>query len=562
MPDESRRHAEGERKPRIVEKRHELHRSLEQPYGRRRQEDADDDGVDLDEERERGLDHEEGAGVADDPPSQPGAGASQCREGESEEAEQQSQADDRADRVADRAAERRSCGASPQEHEPDARARLHGALHQRDAEIGRRPSLGDEGAAEEEHETLAEHRDRDPPDRPGEVVVPVPRRDGTGCGDESDAERPRGEQLEPERVGEDARDSLEVAAALGDEARGRHGDSQIGGEDEQGPECKGERERPIARRIERADEEERQDRGERCARELGGQGEERVSGDAVGLPLRRRRASLLPGFVIDLHSHILPGIDDGARSLEEARELARLAVREGVTAIAATPHVRADYPTTPERMERGVSELQRDFGRQGIRLEVVRGGEIDIQRLSVLSEADLERFTLAGGGRYLLLEFPYFGWPLALDAAVTTLVGLGLTPVLAHPERSATVQERPSRLGGLVAAGALVQVTAGSLAGAFGRSSRNAARALVASGLVHVLASDAHSPDARDAGLAAGVEALDDAGLAAYLTEETPAAIVAGGEVGRTPPRRRFRLLPRWEAGFARATTIIRRGSE
>jgi protein-tyrosine phosphatase len=266
--------------------------------------------------------------------------------------------------------------------------------------------------------------------------------------------------------------------------------------------------------------------------------------------------------VIDLHSHILPGIDDGARSLEEARELARLAVREGVTAIAATPHVRADYPTTPERMERGVSELQRDFGDQGIRLEVVRGGEVDIERLSALSEADLERFTLAGGGRYLLLEFPYFGWPLALDAAVATLVGLGLTPVLAHPERNATVQERPSRLGGLVAAGALVQVTAGSLAGAFGRSSRNAARALVASGLVHVLASDAHSPDARDAGLAAGVEALEDAGLAAYLTEETPAAIVAGEEVGRTPRRRRFRLPPRWEAGLARATTIIRRGSE
>jgi protein-tyrosine phosphatase len=137
-----------------------------------------------------------------------------------------------------------------------------------------------------------------------------------------------------------------------------------------------------------------------------------------------------------------------------------------------------------------------------------------------------------------------------------------LTPVLAHPERSATVQERPSRLGGLVAAGALVQVTAGSLAGAFGRSSRNAARSLVASGLVHVLASDAHSPAAREAGLAAGVEALEDPGLAAYLTEETPAAIVAGEEVGRTPPRRRFRLLPRWEAGLARATTIIRRGSE
>ncbi|MGH3041432.1 MAG: CpsB/CapC family capsule biosynthesis tyrosine phosphatase, partial [Gaiellaceae bacterium] len=111
--------------------------------------------------------------------------------------------------------------------------------------------------------------------------------------------------------------------------------------------------------------------------------------------------------MIDLHSHILPGLDDGSRTVEDARALARRAAQDGVTAIAATPHVRSDYPTRPEEMERGVLKLREDFLEHGIHVEVLHGGELDLVALGSLDDDDLRRFSLARSGRYLLLEFPY-----------------------------------------------------------------------------------------------------------------------------------------------------------
>jgi protein-tyrosine phosphatase len=248
--------------------------------------------------------------------------------------------------------------------------------------------------------------------------------------------------------------------------------------------------------------------------------------------------------VIDLHSHILPGVDDGVSSLEEARALARLAAAEGVEAIAATPHVRGDFPTTAERMEAGVAELRADFEAAGIAAKVLHGGEIALERLDELSREELERFTLAQSGRYLLLETPYFGSPLALGPAVRSLRSSGLTPVIAHPERNAEVQRKPEQLRSLVELGALVQVTAASLDGRFGRPSRGAARALLKARLAHLIASDAHGPELRQAGLTAAVEAVRDDELARYLVDEVPRAITLGAPV-RPPPRLRGRRL-RW----------------
>ena len=125
--------------------------------------------------------------------------------------------------------------------------------------------------------------------------------------------------------------------------------------------------------------------------------------------------------MIDIHSHILPGIDDGARSLEEARELASQTLADGVTVIVATPHVRSDFPTTPERMEMGVAELRADLARTGIELEVVHGGEIALERLGDLDADELRRFSLGQTGRYVLLECPYFSSPLELVPAIKAL---------------------------------------------------------------------------------------------------------------------------------------------
>jgi protein-tyrosine phosphatase len=249
--------------------------------------------------------------------------------------------------------------------------------------------------------------------------------------------------------------------------------------------------------------------------------------------------------VIDLHAHILPGLDDGAQTLEDSRELAHRAFQDGITAIAATPHVRADYPTTAGEMERGVDALRNDFRAQGIAIDVLHGGEIALEMLDTISREDLARFTLAQGDRYLLLEFPYVGWPLGIERRIFELRAAGLTPILAHPERNGEVQSKPERLAEAVRVGALVQITAASLDGRLGKSSRDAAERLLELRLVHLLASDAHTPDVRVGGLAEAAARIRDDALARYLTEGAPAAVVAGQEVPQPPPKRRRGLTRR-----------------
>jgi protein-tyrosine phosphatase len=248
--------------------------------------------------------------------------------------------------------------------------------------------------------------------------------------------------------------------------------------------------------------------------------------------------------MIDLHSHILPGLDDGSRTVEDARALARRAVADGVTAIAATPHVRLDYPTRPEEMERGVIRLREDFVEQRIDVEVLHGGELDLGMLATLDDDELRRFTFAQSGRYLLLEFPYSGWPAGLEEAVYGLGLRGFIAVVAHPERNRAVQADPRRLAEVVRMGALVQLTAASLDGRIGRSSQKAAVRLLELGLAHVLASDAHTPEIREAGLGPAAAEVGDDRLAAFLTTEAPGAIIAG-EAVPDPPRkaRRRRYL-------------------
>src|SRR5881394_2664195 len=98
--------------------------------------------------------------------------------------------------------------------------------------------------------------------------------------------------------------------------------------------------------------------------------------------------------------------------------------------MAATPHVRDDYPTTPDAMEAAVAELREDFARHGVPLEVVHGAEVALDLLWAIPPPDLQRLTIAQNGRYLLLEVPYRGWPLAFESAVTRLIELGVTPLL------------------------------------------------------------------------------------------------------------------------------------
>lgn len=232
--------------------------------------------------------------------------------------------------------------------------------------------------------------------------------------------------------------------------------------------------------------------------------------------------------MIDLHSHVLPGIDDGVRTTGESLELLRAAHEDGIGRIAATPHVREDYPTTPRDMEVRLAEVCGAAREAAIPVDVLGGGELDLVFAARLDDDDLHRFGLGGNPLLLLLEFPYLGWPLQLPETVFDLQLRGFRIVLAHPERNADVQLDPERLRPLVDSGVVVQLTAASLDGRLGGAPRNAARRLLDARLAHLVASDAHAPDVRSVGLRGAAAAAGDDALARWLTEDVPEALLAG----------------------------------
>jgi protein-tyrosine phosphatase len=241
--------------------------------------------------------------------------------------------------------------------------------------------------------------------------------------------------------------------------------------------------------------------------------------------------------LIDLHSHVLPGLDDGVRTIDEALELCAAAAADGVEVLAATPHVRDDYPTTPEQMEEALGALR--AADPAVRL--VPGGELDLAELDRPKD-ELARFGL-GGSRWLLVETPYWGWPLDIAERLFRIRVQGFGVVLAHPERNTDVQERPDLLEPLLAGGTLVQVTAASVDGRLGKRIGRCALRLIHDRMAHLIASDAHAPDVRSVGLRAAVAAVSDDALTRWLTYDVPQSILQDAE---TPPPRPMRRPRRW----------------
>jgi protein-tyrosine phosphatase len=241
--------------------------------------------------------------------------------------------------------------------------------------------------------------------------------------------------------------------------------------------------------------------------------------------------------LIDLHSHVLPALDDGVATLDEALALCAAAAADGVEVLAGTPHVRHDYPTTPEQMENALAALQA----ASPPLRLVSGGELDLAELDRPKD-ELARFGL-GGTRWLLVETPYWGWPLDIAERLFQLRVQGFGVVLAHPERNADVQEQPELLEPLVAGGTLVQLTAASVDGRLGPRAARSSRALLDRGLAHLIASDAHAPAIRAVGLSAAVAALRNDELARWLTDDVPRSILQDTE---TPTRPETRPRRRW----------------
>jgi protein-tyrosine phosphatase len=218
--------------------------------------------------------------------------------------------------------------------------------------------------------------------------------------------------------------------------------------------------------------------------------------------------------MIDVHSHILPGIDDGARDLEEALEMARLAVADGIRVMVATPHLFKRKTVDLEAMNEKriiLEHLDRfrvRLAAEGIDLEILPGCDVPLspEALSLLAENRV--LTVNDGKRYLLLELPDFSIPPSLDDICFQLQCRGITPIITHPERHLFIQERPDRLGRMIDLGCLAQLTAGSLTGGFGRLVAKVSRQLVTKGYIHLLASDAHNLRHRPPQLSKAVSAL------------------------------------------------------
>jgi protein-tyrosine phosphatase len=239
--------------------------------------------------------------------------------------------------------------------------------------------------------------------------------------------------------------------------------------------------------------------------------------------------------VIDLHCHLLPGIDDGPADEQATFELARAQVSAGVSKVLCTPHVNHGYPAnTGEAILARVQQLRERLTAEQIPLRIQAGAEVAVARAIELPDDDLVLLHL-GASDWLLLEPPLSTDVPRLEQLVQGLQARGHKILIAHPERCAAFHSNPKLLGALVEQGALAQITAASLTGQFGRTVAKLARTMVDEGMAHVIASDAHDARRRTPGLA---EPLAEAGLdwmTEWACEAVPHAILAGDPIPQRP---------------------------
>ncbi len=255
---------------------------------------------------------------------------------------------------------------------------------------------------------------------------------------------------------------------------------------------------------------------------------------------------------VDLHCHILPGVDDGAADEAEFLAMAQAALRGDTAVVVATPHWDLEERPAPwELIPPLVDEYRKKLESAGLGLELLPGVEVRLNaglfRLAADGEA-VRRLTLAGNGRYLLVDLPLTDIPVGTEETLFRLQLQGCTPVLAHPERNRRLAEDRALLRGLADRGVELQVNAGSLLGAYGRGARRVATSLLQEGLARLIASDAHHASGRDPDLSASwsrARELLGEGAADVLLRENPRAVLAGGELLPLPlpgvSRRRLR---------------------
>lgn len=250
--------------------------------------------------------------------------------------------------------------------------------------------------------------------------------------------------------------------------------------------------------------------------------------------------------LIDLHCHVLPGIDDGPEDLDAALQIARAAAAGGTGVIVATPHVNHRFGANDAaRIGAAVADLTRELAAAAIEIEVRAGAEIALTRAPELADDELAALRL-GGGPYLLIECPHLPGTAGFQPLLEAIAEKGHRILLAHAERIPGFRADPSALEALVDAGMLVQITAASVSGRFGEPVRAFAEHLLHAGLVHNVASDAHAVERRGPGIAAHLEEAGWGTHVGHFAHDVPRAILGDGPIPPMPappplPQRRRR---------------------
>lgn len=232
--------------------------------------------------------------------------------------------------------------------------------------------------------------------------------------------------------------------------------------------------------------------------------------------------------MIDLHSHLLPGIDDGAPDLETALALARVAVQDGITHLVCTPHIHPGrYDNTPASITAARETLAAGLKAENIALQISAAAEVrfGMELMVGIGQGQIPFLGQWQGKQVLLLEFPHSEVPFGAERLTAWLLQRNIVPMIAHPERNKGIMRSPGKLKPFIDQGCLLQVTASSVAGGFGPAAEEVAHALLREGLVTILASDAHNLEHRPPILSEGLESaaqLVGASQAEQLVRHNP----------------------------------------
>lgn len=259
--------------------------------------------------------------------------------------------------------------------------------------------------------------------------------------------------------------------------------------------------------------------------------------------------------MIDIHTHILPGIDDGLETIEESIRVLKKAANEGVKVIVCTPHV-LEMPSERDwqRVRDTFTRLRQALIKESVRVEILLGAELFISPELPAKFSQDKELTIGNAHAYVLLELPLHEFPPFTEKTIFDLLLKGIVPIIAHPERCFGIQEDIGKLFNLVKRGALAQVNSGSLNGKYGRKAKNTAKTLLSHNLIQVISSDIHSVPSGPYPLLQGVElAAKVVGKkrALEMVTTVPEDIVNGKRIEILPPKPSNKTVLEWFSSWA-----------